>query len=114
MADTGLGYSFLKRQDGMLKRLSMRECLPFLFCFERLGYAAFLCWGPCPLFSSWIAFGWLFCLDFVSGILGDKIPWCLSCDLWIIFWLDSVVVKLSYTLSTINYGRIFIQRCSYQ
>lgn len=117
MADTGLGYSFLKRQDGMLKRLSMREWPPFLFCFEHLGYVAFLCWGPCSLFSSWMAFGWLFCLSFVSGILGDKIAWCLSCDLWIIFWLDSVVVKLyglSYTLSTINYGRIFIQRCSYQ
>lgn len=40
MADIGLGYSSLKHPDGMLKRLSMRECLPFLFCFKCLDCSA--------------------------------------------------------------------------
>ena len=31
MADAGLGYSSSKHPDGMLKRLLMRECLPFSF-----------------------------------------------------------------------------------
>lgn len=93
MADTGLGYSSLKHPDGMLKRLSMRECLPFLFCFKYLGCAAsslLYCsgWRCCPsimgLGSSCFKLDdlcWLLCLDFESGTLSGNIFCCLRCDL---------------------------------